>query len=653
VVLGLVGGAVVGLVAAPTVVSAAEGADTGFIVEAPRQVTQDDNPVRLYVQPQVAVDPDDPSVLALATGEARDGGCPLNVSRDGGLSWELAVPTLMPDELPFCVQRNYGPVLDMAFASDGTLYVGMSGSSFATDPPHPNGPITALIARTNDLGKTHQTFVVAEPDPFTYTPETPAAAPSAAPSASASADPSAAPSESALAVPSTSAVAVPSESASPSAAPSASASAAPSASASAAPSASASAAPSASASAAPSASASAAPSASASASPAPAAGSPPPSPAATEQTGFEQHRLNSVAVDPNNPEKVYRGWREGIGGLIGVPFGATPLRSKIAVSNDGGETWGDPIDVADSFEGDEKPFGSDVPMLVVDPDGTVFGFAKERPRRPAEGQPTAVSRLLMFKSTDGGENWTTSVFSPGAESIDSPDAAVDPSNGNLYVVYSSRGKRTEDDEPSLASELYFLASTDGGATWSEPSNFSDDDPARGADQSFPGISVAPDGRIDVAWHDFRNDPFFTPGKTEDMGVDQRYWDAYYASSTNAGGTWSANTRVTDPSIDGQLGVTFNNNDVRGPMGVASSDNAAYVTWADSRATGADGTQAEDAYFSRIRYVDPVALGASDGGRKFTWAGLGAGVALLVGGLALLVASRLRGAAKPASRPAAA
>ncbi len=44
--------------------------------------------------------------------------------------------------------------------------------------------------------------------------------------------------------------------------------------------------------------------------------------------------------------------------------------------------------------------------------------------------------------------------------------------------------------------------------------------------------------------------------------------------------------MTNPSIDGKLGFAFNNNDLRGPMGVASSDNAAYVTWADSRATGA-------------------------------------------------------------------
>lgn len=579
-----------GLLAAPGGARAQNaGSDTGFVVEAPRQVGSDGNPLRLYVQPQVAVHPDDPSILALATGEARNGGCTLNVSRDGGLSWAIAAPTLMPEELPFCVQRNYGPVLGMAFASDGTLYVGMSGSSYATEPPHPNGPVTALIARTDDLGDTHQTFVVAEPEAVTYTaPE--ADAPAAAPPPT-----SAQPREATTTVPElpTSTTVVQDA----------------------------------------------------------------PEPPATEQTGFEQHRLNSVAVDPNNPDKVYRGWRKGTGGLIGVPFGTTPVRSMIAVSDDGGESWSEPIDVANSLEGEEEIFGSDVPMLVVDPDGTVFGFAKERPPRAAEGEPTQVSRLLMFKSTDGGQSWATSVFSPGAESLDNPDAAVDPNNGNLYVVYSSRGEDNEEDEPASPSEIYFLASTDGGATWSEPINVTDDDPTNGADQHFPGISVASNGRIDLAWHDFRNDPFFVPGEVGDMGsaVDQRYWDAYYASSTNAGGTWSANTRVTNPSIDGKLGVTFNNNDFRGPMGVASTDDAAYVTWADSRATGADPSDAEDAYFSRIRYAAVPELGSDAGeSSNVLWALLGGGAALAFGGLALVVATRLirtRGESGQSGRPA--
>ncbi len=581
-----------GLLAVPGGAGAEDaGSDAGFVVEAPRQVLSDGDPLRLYVQPQVAVHPDDPSIVALAAGEARNGGCTLGVSRDGGLSWAVPAPTVMPENLPFCVQRNYGPVLDMAFASDGRLYVGMSGSSYATDPPHPNGPITALIARTDGLGETHQTFVVAEPGPATFTPEPPRGAPAAAAPPSGTAQPG----QATTTVPEIPSTAVPQDA---------------------------------------------------------------PEPAATEQTGFEQHRLNSLAVDPNNPDKVYRGWREGIGGLPGLPFGTTPVRSMIAVSEDGGETWSEPIDVADSFAGDEEIFGSDVPMLVVDPNGTVFGFAKERPRRAAEGEPTPVSRLLMFRSTDGGRNWTTSVSSPGDEALDNPDAAVDANNGNLYVVYSSRGVDTEEGEPAPPSEIYFLASTDGGETWSTPTNITDDDPTRGADQHHPGISVAPNGRIDLAWHDFRNDPFFTPGGVGDMGaaVDQRYWDVYYASSVDAGGTWSANTRVTNPSIDGKLGVTFNNNDVRGPMGVASTDDAAYVTWADSRATGAEPSDAEDAYFSRIRYADAPGLGTGAGEpNKVLWALLGAGAALALGGVALVVGTRLvRGRDEPATsrQPAA-
>ncbi|MDQ3610809.1 MAG: glycoside hydrolase [Actinomycetota bacterium] len=596
----VVAAAVVGLLAVPGGAGAQEGTDSvGFVVEAPRQVTMDPKPLRLYVQPQIAVHPDDPSIVAMAVGEARDGGCPLTVSRDGGLSWSITARTLMPDDLPFCVQRNYGPVLGMAFASNGRLYVGMSGSSSKTDPPHPNGPITALIARTDDLGATHETFVVAEPKPVTYTPEpqpTDAASPPAVPEVTATPSP-------ATASP-TSPTPTSPTGASPAAVPTQS----------------------------------------------PAAGATSPGAAPATQTGFDQHRLNSIAVDPDNPDKVYRAWRQGVGGLLNVPFGAVPLRSMIAVSEDGGKTWGEPIDVADSFQGDKEIFGSDVPMLVVDPDGTVFGFAKERPRRAAEGQPTAVSRLFMFKSTDGGKSWATSEFSPGAEDLDNPAAAIDPNSGNLYVVYSSRGERSDDEEPENPSELYFLASTDGGETWSEPVDVSDDDPERGADQYHPGISVAPNGRIDLAWHDFRNDPFFTPRRVGDMGVEQRYWDAYYASSTNAGATWSPNTRVTNPSIDGKLGTTFSNNDIRGPMGIASTEEAAYVTWSDSRATGADATDAEDAYFSRIRYAAVPALGAAGGGSSnLLWSLLGAGAALALAGLAFMAWTRLtRGRSRPES-----
>ncbi|MGI8536765.1 MAG: hypothetical protein ACR2K2_09760 [Mycobacteriales bacterium] len=558
-VLGLVGGAVVGLVAAPTAVSAAEGADPGVIVEAPRQVSEDTSPVRLFANPQVAVSPDDPSTVVVTVNDARNGGCGLRVSRDGGLSWTTTAENLLPEKDQFCVHRNFGPIADPEFASDGTLYVGLSASSLATDPPHPNGPITALVARSKDLGKSHETFVAADPSGFMF--------------------------------------------------------------------------------------------------------SPPDGGPAVE--GFYQWRLPSLAVDPNDPNKLYMGWRLWVGGVDSVPRGSTPERSYIAVSNDGGKSWSEPVDVLRSTLGDradelglvfegEKVSRADTPMMVVGPDSTVYAFTKERPASAPEGAPDPKARLFMFTSTDGGQSWSGSVISEGAQNIDNPTPAVDPENGNLYLAYASRGADVDKDSPPNPSEAYVIASTDGGASWSEPVNITDDDPSKGYDQYFPGISIAPGGRIDVAWYDFRNDPFFSPGQAGNMGAaqDERYWDVYYATSEDSGATWSTNTRVTNPSVDGGLGITFNNNDVRGPMGIASTGNAAYVVWSDSRASGVASEEAEDAYFSRIRFVDPVALGASDGGPKLTWAGLGAAVALLVGGLALLVASLLRGAAKPASRRAA-
>ncbi|MDQ3304724.1 MAG: glycoside hydrolase [Actinomycetota bacterium] len=198
-----------------------------------------------------------------------------------------------------------------------------------------------------------------------------------------------------------------------------------------------------------------------------------------------------------------------------------------------------------------------------------------------------------------------------------------------------------ESQTAKPSEVYFMASDDGGATWSQPSNITDDDPSEGFNQYQPGVSVAPGGRVDVAWYDFRNDPFFSPGESGGMGTsaDERFWDVYYTTSDDGGRSWSTNTRVTNPSVDGRLGVTFNNNDVRGPMGIASTADAAYLAWSDSRATGPQAQEAEDAYLSRVRFAAPGPLGGDEGGSEVWWAALVAAGALVVGGLALAAAAR--------------
>jgi hypothetical protein len=224
-----------------------------------------------------------------------------------------------------------------------------------------------------------------------------------------------------------------------------------------------------------------------------------------------------------------------------------------------------------------------------------------------------------------------------------PEVAVDAKTGKLYLAYEQRGAATPSTSPPNPSDIVFRASSDGGKTWTKPLNITDDPADKHADQYYAGITVAPNGRVDVAWYDFRNDPFFSPGQEGNMGtaVGERYWDVYYSYSNDAGATWAKNLRITNPSVDAKHGATFNNIDTRGPMGIASTNDAAYIGWADSRAT-VDQNEAEDAYMARVRFTGVTQLGVAtgtSGGSKLSWAVVGAGLALAFGGVSLILLGR--------------
>jgi hypothetical protein len=498
------------------------GQDEGPVVEAARQVTSNPDPSRLFVIPEIAVHPDDPSRLALVAGDARNGGCYVYTSQDGGQSWSSGV-NIAPTENPFCYQRNFGPASDIQWAKDGTLLVAFSGSSVENN--HPNGPTTAYVARSEDGGQSFAVTTVAEGR------------------------------------------------------------------------------------------------------------------SGVELTTKKDEQVEAATVnylmniepDPTNADVVYVGWKWRARGDFG--FRDIPNKTQLAVSTDGGETFGDPVNLTDDFapEGVEDFFGSDTAMIGVDSQGVAHVLAQERP-----GDGDKPASLLYWRSTDQGETWDGRALDVQADDLDSPDVAVDPTNDNIYAVL---GKRTEGENGWL--EPVFVSSTDGGESWSEPVNLSTD--PEGYSAYFPGISVAPNGRIDVAWHDYRNDPFFEPGEVGSMGSaeGQRWSDVYYTYSDDAGDTWSPNIRATDRLIDRSIGATFANSDFRGPLGVASANHAAYLTWADTRASNGP-FEVEDAYMTAVRHAPEVSAGAegapaADG--SWLWGVLGAAVALVVAGLVLLLGTR--------------
>jgi hypothetical protein len=154
--------------------------------------------------------------------------------------------------------------------------------------------------------------------------------------------------------------------------------------------------------------------------------------------------------------------------------------------------------------------------------------------------------------------------------------------------------------------------------------------------------VAPNGRIDVAWYDHRNDPAYDATQTR-VGNQNRFQDVYYSYSTDGGRSWAPNVKVTDRLIDRKLGVHSGNYGLKGPIGLASGDHAAFIAWDDTRNSVGD-TQAQDIYFSRARFPTKDQVFATEArttDNKLLWSLLGAAIALSVAGLFLLLAQRMR------------
>lgn len=344
-----------------------------------------------------------------------------------------------------------------------------------------------------------------------------------------------------------------------------------------------------------------------------------------------------LATHPTDPDIVYAGYRERALDLDGDE---APSRTFIAVSRDGGETWGELIDPFANIRHEEM-YGSDQPGMAVAPDGTVHAFTKERPDPDADHHP----RLLMSTSTDDGETWEGRVLTDDVAicgpCLTTPEAAIDPDNGHIYVVF----ELSESDDPPRANrDIWVKRSTDGGETFEERVRLNDgQDPDRDPDnnQMFPGIDIAPNGRVDVVWFDFRSDRVYNPEGSRGT-ADHRgdlYWDVYYTYSTDGGDSWAPNVRVSDRSNHREHGYAMHPQyHLGGPVSVASTDERAHVTWSDSRA-GNPEEPAEDAYSTAVVHgasapagptlsVLPVAVG-------------GFGGLVIAGVLLLVVGSQLR------------
>lgn len=357
------------------------------------------------------------------------------------------------------------------------------------------------------------------------------------------------------------------------------------------------------------------------------------------------NRRPMVAVDPSDSSNVYVGWIQSSPG--------EKARSMIAASTDGGRTFGEAVDLADA-----EPQGGYQPRPAVGPDGVVhalFPGAGYNPPAPAgtDPAPAPVRSIFYRQSTDRGRTWSDPV------KIDEGTAgffhnrkqllAADPNNGNLYAVWY--GNADGDTRPNHEddNEIILRASHDGGRTWGARVVVNDDARSPNTQHYDPGISIAPNGRVDVAWYDFRNSPVpeTLPATFAAPFNVGGFTDVYYASSNDGGRTFGPNVRISDRMSDRHIGMWSNNVHSHYNVGIASANDAVYFAWQDSR-NGNAVNNSEDIYFASL-LLDPPEVSVSGDSDVPGWVLLGAGVAIGMG-VAMLAAVGIARRSRPGMVP---
>lgn len=245
----------------------------------------------------------------------------------------------------------------------------------------------------------------------------------------------------------------------------------------------------------------------------------------------------------------------------------------VAHSADGGKTWSDKaVSSLAGFPGHANQFSD----LTVGPDGTVYVTWLNCPTTgPAGDCGGTVANIMISKSTDGGNTWSSEVRATTTHLV--PDACMCAFYGNLpntsdpvsnipvntvalsgtsAVVYVTYYNWT-----GTQMRIFVITSSDGGSTWGTAFRVSK---SNVGDQFFQWINIASLNRkLSITWLDRRNDP-----------ANVKY-QPFFATSIN--GTaftkdHALSSNLFNPTVGSSLGEYYGN---------AWDGKTLYVMWPDT------------------------------------------------------------------------
>ena len=273
-------------------------------------------------------------------------------------------------------------------------------------------------------------------------------------------------------------------------------------------------------------------------------------------------------------------------------FGPPPNPVVVATSTDGGGTFGAGVPVS----GDRERVGAATPFFGIDGELMVlfqdFGEDTVDFEGKAGGVYSGDFSLVVAALSESGTFEEVSVVDDAVKPTDRfnpytpifPSVAVSPigeapAGDAIYVAWADA---TNDDW-----DVWMRRSNDGGATWTERIQVNTD--GTSTHQYLPTISVAPTGRVDVAFLD------------RSESTDNVSTAAALATSFDAGQTWRT-VSVSDKLFDsrvGPQGINPESVDAGSRIGLVSQQERALTAWTDTR-NGDEGTGRQDIYFAPVR-----------------------------------------------------
>lgn len=345
--------------------------------------------------------------------------------------------------------------------------------------------------------------------------------------------------------------------------------------------------------------------------------------------GADRYQVR-LALDrqAGDPGRLHLVWlqAEGEPSLGGLPAPPNPIMATH--SDDGGETWSEPVQVSDP---DRRRVVA--PALAVGAEGAVHVAyydleGDERDYRGLEGPVwEGTWTLVATTSRDGGATFgdqtvvDDGLAPPGRVMLIftmAPPALVADDAGNVYTAWHDA---RHDDW-----DVFLGRSRDAGRSWDGPVRVNDTPVGDGSHQHLPQLTVSPGGRVEAIFYDRRGTP------------DNRGENVSYTYSTDRGESFAGNTTLTAVDFDSRIGPRYAVPSAAGQfefgsrIALAAGDDRTLAAWTDTRNTGR-GAPAQDVYATTVAWPQP--------GGALRLAGVALGAAGLAGLAAVGVTARRR------------